>query len=162
MGGPVIAKAADIIRQVIGWYEVVTGGFGALYFGHAAMTSGGISSLGLMFVGLYALTAVAGLALATKLPAGWLLSLVVQAAQVVRVSTPRWAYLFTAGAAWWLQVGSAGFDWHHDFGVRFRIFWTTGFGPSPVVEQVWLVGVNLVPMVIIGYLVYGCRRPRKR
>ena len=145
------AKLHRSIRQAIGWYEVICGGVALLWFGHAAVTTGGAGGWGLVFLGLYALMTVAGFRLALQRSGGGVLSIFVQALQVVRVSTVRFEYLFLAGGAVWGEVGSHRFGLNPQINAAFKLKQVSGFGPQ-FVDQPWLIGVNLIPLAIVLYL----------
>jgi hypothetical protein len=145
------------IRQIIGWYEVACGGGALLWFGYAAITTSGAGGWVLVFLGLYALTTVAGFRLARQRSGGRLLSVLAQAAQVVRISTARFEYLFLAGGALWGEAGSNRLGFHPQLGLAFKFKQVSGFGPQ-FVDQPWLVGVNLVALAIILYLLTTGRR----
>ena len=76
---------------------MICGGGALLWFGHAAVTTGGAGGWGLISLGLYALMTVAGFRLAQQRSGGTVLSVLVQAMQVARISTVRLEYLFLAG-----------------------------------------------------------------
>jgi hypothetical protein len=144
-------KLRKYMLQVIGWYEVICGGGALLWFGYAAVMTGGLGGWGLVFLGLYALMTVAGFRLAQQRSGGTVLSVLVQAMQVVRISTVRFEYLFLAGGAVWGEVGSNRFGFCPQINAAFRLKLISGFGPQ-FVDQPWLVGVNLIPLAIVLYL----------
>jgi len=141
------------LGQAIGLYELITGGFGALAFLFLLIRSGGISLAGLVFIALYVLVAWAGVLMLRGRPNGVKLSLIGQAAQIVQLSAGGFAYLFLAGAAVWLRLSGGRLAVHTDFGARFNFTSNSSGGPLAL-------AVNLVPLAIILYLVYGGRGKR--
>lgn len=142
------------INQAIGLYELITGGFGALWFGFAIIRSGGVSLIGLVFIALYVLVAWAGASMLRGRPNGVTLSIIGQAAQVLRLSVGGFAYVFLAGLAVWLGIGGEGVSVQTDFATRFHLAWGSSGRP-------FAMAVNLVPLAIVLYLVYGGRRKKK-
>lgn len=149
------------LRQIIGLYELLTGGFGTLFLVYSILLAGGGSLPALVFLALYALTALAGWWLWKGRPAGVRLSIFAQAAQLVSLSA-RWIrFTFNAGLALWLHLGSAGLRLDHGLGPQFNFGWATGWGPSWQPYPV-AIGVNLVAMAILLYLLMGGRKSSRK
>lgn len=144
------------LLRLIGLYELLTGGFGTLFLVYSVLLAGGGSLIALIFLAMYALTALAGLWLWSNRPAGIRLSIISQAAQTLSVSAGSIAYLFTAGIALWVRLGRGGLDFDHDFGTRFRLGIVTGFGPGSS-PYPYSIGINLLPLAILLYLWFGAR-----
>lgn len=140
-------------RKIIGAYQLIAGGFGALFFAVQIVRAGGASLGGLVFVAMYALVACAGVALWRGRPRGVPLTLLAQALQVVRISSRSFAYTFVAGLAYWVEVGTSGLRMPGlSFGDIFH--WSSGFGPQRESTPL-AVGINLVAAGILAYFLYG-------
>lgn len=156
------SKLHPLVARILGVYQLLVGGYGALFFAVQIIRAGGVSLAGLVFVALYILVAWAGWQLLKNRPNGATLTLVVQALQVVRVSSGAFAYAFLAGLAFWVTVGSSGLDVPGlGFGTSFRWMASSGFGPRPTAEP-FTIGVNLVAAAIVAYLLYGRTGGKKR
>lgn len=155
------AKPHPLISQILGVYQLLVGGYGALFSLVQIVRTGGASLAGLIFVGMYALVAWAGWRLLKRRPDGPMLTAIAQGLQVVRVASSSFAYAFLAGMAFWLDLGSGGLQVPGlGFGVSFRWMTVSGFGPSSGTGT-FTIGVNLVAAAILAYFVYG-RSKRKR
>jgi hypothetical protein len=149
-----MAKPGLLTRQILGAYQLLTGGFGTLYHAVLIVRSGGASLGGLIFVALFALVAYAGYALLKNRSNTGQLTLVAQALQSVQISSGSFAYLFVAGLAFWVKLGSAGLQIPGlDFGVLYRWMTASSFGPGSSAAP-FTVGINLVAAAIVAYLLY--------
>jgi hypothetical protein len=150
------------LRQIIGVYELLTGGFGGLWLAYSILLAGGGSLAGLVFFALYVLTGLAGWWLLKGRAGGVRLSIVAQAMQVPYISLSSLMFYFTAGAALWLRIGGEGLWLDSEFGTRFNFSLLSGFGPGRQTFPL-VLGVNLVPLAVLVYLVYAGRgKTRKR
>jgi hypothetical protein len=149
-----------ILTKGVGFYQLIVGGYGALYMLFLAVRAGGISLLNMMILGLLVLLVAAGAALLKKPKLGRRLSIVAQVFQVPFIDTARFGYQLAAGIAAWCRLSTAGVSFPTAFGVSWHVRFSSGFGPAfenhPIV-----LGVNLVPLLIIGYLYYSGRRSGK-
>lgn len=151
-----------MLGQIIGAYQLFAGGYGALFFAVQIIRAGGASLGGLIFIALYVLVAYAGFALLKGRSNGVQLTLFAQALQVVRITSSSFAYLFMAGLAFWINLGTGGLHMPGlSFGAFFRWMTTSGFGPRSGGEP-FTVGVNLVSLAIVLYLLYGGPGSKKR
>lgn len=151
-----------MLRQIIGVYELLTGGFGALWLAYSILLAGGGSLGALVFFALYAIVALAGWWLLKGRAGGVRLSIAAQAVQVPYVSLASLAFYFMAGAGLWLRIGGEGLGLDSEFGTRFNFSLLSGFGPGRQTFP-FALGVNLVPLAVLVYLVYAGRgKARKR
>lgn len=155
------AKPNPLVSQILGVYQLLVGGYGALFFLVQIVRAGGASLAGLIFIGMYALVAWAGWRLLKRRPDGPILTAVAQGLQVVRVASDSFAYAFVAGLAFWVDLGSRGLQVPGlGFGVSFRWMTASGFGPGSGAGT-FTIGINLVAAAILLYFVYG-RSKKKR
>lgn len=156
------SKPHPLAAKILGAYQLLAGGYGALFFLVQIVRAGGASLGGLVFVAMYALVAWAGWQLLNSRPNGAALTLAAQALQVVRIGSGSFAYTFLAGLAFWVTAGSGGLQVPGlGFGVSFRWMTAGGFGPRSGAEP-FTIGVNLVAAAIVAYLLYGRSGGRKR
>jgi len=148
-------KPHPLIGQILGAYQLLVGGYGALFFAVQIVRAGGASLGVLVFVAMYALVAYAGWALLKGRSNGPRLTVVAQALQVARISVSSLAYAFVAGLAFWIDVGTAGIRVPGlSFGASFRWMSVSGFGPGGGGES-FTLGINLVAAAILVYFLYG-------
>jgi hypothetical protein len=148
-------KPHPLVGQILGVYQLLVGGYGALMFTYHIVRAGGVSLGGLVFVAMYVLVAYAGFALLKGRANGARLTVIAQALQVVRISSGSLAYAFVAGLAFWINVGSAGLQVPgFSFGTWFRWMTASGFG-TRVEAEPFTVGINLVAALILVYFLYG-------
>ncbi|HPP25936.1 MAG TPA: hypothetical protein PLV57_05415 [Phycisphaerae bacterium] len=150
------------MRQILGAYQLLTGGFGALYHAVLIVRAGGASLGGLVFVGLFALVAYAGYALLKNRSNGPQLTLVAQALQSVQISSSSFAYRFVAGLAFWVTLGSTGLGISGlDFGAFYRWMTASTFGTTRSAAP-FTVGINLIAAAIVVWLLYWSGSKKKR
>ena len=93
---------------------------------------------------------------------GAALTVFAQALQVVRITSSSFAYVFLAGLAFWISLGTGGLKIPGlRFGVSFDWMTSSSFG-SPGGGEPFTIGVNLVALAIMLYLFYGKSGSKRR
>ena len=144
------------MRRAIAWYQIAGGllGLGVMVAG-ALSGSGGSAAAYTMFAVPFLAVVLAGVLLLRRHRAGVVLTILVQASQVIFFDLSGYAYKFSSGffLGERLRGGRLGFVATLD--VSFQVAWAQDY-------WVPLIGVNAVPVVILGALWYGGRASSRR
>lgn len=110
-----------------------------------------------LFLALYSLTLAGGLGLWSRQRYGTPLSVVMQGAQIVWLSTPKLAFHFGAGAGLTAGVGRQGLFAEPFLGASFKLATSSGFGMM-LDRMSWSFGFNLVALACFLYLLLRAGR----
>jgi len=142
------------IRLTVGLLQLAGGILGVSAIAADAFADRAIDPMAIVFVVLYAMTILAGVALLRQHKLGKMLSILVQAAQLPRIAAAGCTYHFAAGLGAWVMVGVNGVGFTHLLGSEFM--WSTNAS-----EAALPFGVNIIAAVALTLLL-AMPLPRKQ